>query len=180
MISHYQAGNAPPVILCGDCDDPVQRELLARFGLQLERVGADDAIPGSFWGAPEAGLSGSRIFVRQDTPLHSMLHEAAHYICMDAGRRQRLDTDAGGDFAEENAVCLLQILLADHLPCCDRQRIMQDMDSWGYTFRLGSASAWFQHDAGDAQHWLLVHGLIDDRNQPTWRVNQCILNSQGD
>ena len=41
-----------------------------------------------------AGLIGSRLFVRDDTPVHSLLHEGCHYICMDSARRARLDTDA--------------------------------------------------------------------------------------
>ena len=45
---------------------------------------------------------------------------------------------------------------------------MQDMDAWGYSFRLGSTRAWFTRDAEDARLWLLAHGLIDDRQQPTW------------
>ena len=47
--------------------------------------------------------------------------------------------DAGGDDAEENAVCYLQILWADALPGFGRERMFLDMDAWGYTFRLGSA-----------------------------------------
>ena len=54
--------------------------------------------------------------MRDDTPVHSALHEACHYICMDKQRRNDLDTDAGGGYEEENGVCYLQILLADHLP----------------------------------------------------------------
>jgi hypothetical protein len=36
-----------------------------------------------------------------------------------------------------------------------------DMDAWGYTFRLGSARAWFERDAQDARQWLLAHRIID-------------------
>jgi len=28
------------------------------------------------------------------------------------------------------------------------------MDAWGYSFRLGSARAWFENDAEDAIGWL--------------------------
>lgn len=35
------------------------------------------------------------------------------------------------------------------------------MDAWGYTFRLGSASAYVEHDADDAWRWLREHGLVD-------------------
>ena len=69
----------------------------------------EEVIPGSYWGEREAGLIGAKIFARLDTPLHSVLHESAHFICMTPERRAGLDTDAGGDDAEENAVCYLQI-----------------------------------------------------------------------
>jgi len=142
--------------------------LLAAYGMQCELVGDAESIPGSFWGDSEAGLVGHRLLVRGDTPVHSALHEASHYVCMTAARRSGLHTDAGGDYAEENAVCYLQILLADYLPGVGSQRLMRDMDAWGYSFRLGSALAWFEHDAEDARDWLLARGLIDADNRPTW------------
>jgi hypothetical protein len=86
---------------------------------------------------------------------------------MDAERRSGLDTDAGGDYDEENAVCYLQILCADALPALGRERMFEDMDNWGYSFRLGSARAWFENDAGYARAWLFRHGIIDDRDRPT-------------
>jgi hypothetical protein len=89
---------------------------------------------------------------------------------MDHHRRSRLHTDAGGGYDEENSVCYLQILLADYLPGMDRQRMMRDMDQWGYTFRLGSAQRWFEQDAGDARHWLLQHDLIDATESPRWNL----------
>jgi hypothetical protein len=125
------------------------------------------AVPGSYWGDEEAGLVGDVLYLRADTPVHSALHEACHFICMDRARRRRLDTDAGGDFDEENAVCYLQILLADGLAGCGRTRMWADMDAWGYTFRLGSAKAWFEQDAEDARGWLLEHGVIDAAGRPT-------------
>lgn len=144
--------------------------LLAKFGLRLEVVTPGEDIPGSYWGDDEAGLIGRRLLARADTPVHSVLHEACHYICMDSGRRGGLHTDAGGGYDEENAVCYLQVLLADHVSGLGRQRMFRDMDRWGYTFRLGSAQAWFEHDAGDALDWLTAHGLIDRQQQPNWRV----------
>jgi hypothetical protein len=39
--------------------------------------------------------------------------------------------------------------------------MFRDMDDWGYTFRLGSAAAWFEQDAEDARAWLVEHGLTD-------------------
>ncbi len=126
------------------------------------------AIPGSYWGAPEAGLVGECIYLRADTPLHSALHEACHAICMDETRRAMLDTDAGGEYAEENAVCYLQIVLAGELGL-PVAAICADMDKWGYTFRLGSALAWYQHDAEDARAWLVQHGLLRADGRPTFR-----------
>jgi len=133
--------------------------LLAAYGLAVEEVAAGAPIPGTYWGEPEAGLIGATLYVRADTPLHSALHEAGHFICMDAARRARLHTDAGGTLLEECAVCYLQILLGGRLPGVTRERIAADMDAWGYTFRLGSASAWFQNDAEDAESFLGARGL---------------------
>ena len=144
------------------------RALLSRYGLRLGCIAAGEPIPGSYWGAPEAGLVGTMVHVRADTPLHSALHEAAHVVCMDDARRVRLDTDAGGSYAEEDAVCYLQILLAQSLGLSAFE-ICADMDAWGYTFRLGSAYAWFTEDADDARAWLRRHGLITDSNRPAWR-----------
>jgi len=144
--------------------------LLVRFGLTLEIVPHGAVIPGSYWGECEAGLLGSRLFARDDTPLHSALHEASHFVCMDDTRRAQLQRDAGGDHAEENAVCYLQILLAGHLPDMGRTRMLADMDEWEYTFRLGSARAWFERDAADARQWLADHDVIDAAQAVTWRV----------
>lgn len=144
--------------------------LLGRYGLRVERVPSQGEIPGSYWGDSEAGLVGDGLFVRDDTPVHSALHEACHYICMDARRRARLHTDAGGDCIEENGVCYLQILLADELPGVGRLRMFVDMDAWGYSFRLGSARAWFERDAEDARQWLWQNGLIDLDGRPCWRL----------
>ncbi len=148
---------------------PVER-LLARYGLVLRHSSDGAAIPGSFWGDEEAGLVGDQLWVRADTPLHSLLHEACHYVCMDAARRTALDTDAGGDYDEENGVCCLQILLADEIPGCGRDRMMADMDAWGYSFRLGSARAWFERDAEDARDWLRSHGILNALGKPTFTL----------
>lgn len=143
--------------------------LLSRYGLECVALAEGEAIPGSYWGESEAGLIGSRLYWRADTPLHSLLHEGCHFICMTEERRQQLDKDAGGDYDEENGVCYMQIVLADELPGVGRERMWQDMDAWGYTFRLGSARAWFEQDADDARTWLADRGLIDQHARPTWR-----------
>ncbi|MEZ5562871.1 MAG: hypothetical protein R3F27_07965 [Gammaproteobacteria bacterium] len=140
--------------------------LFAGSGLGVVLVAAGAAIPGSYWGESEAGLIRHQLFVRLDTPLHSALHEAAHYLCMDPQRREVLDRDAGGDYAEEDAVCYLQVLLIDRIAVLtdsrrfNRQQLFADMDAWGYTFRLGSAQRWFESDAEDARLWLEHHGLL--------------------
>jgi hypothetical protein len=138
--------------------------LLSRYGLVLTLVAPEEVIPGSYWGESEAGLKGERLYARLDTPVHSVLHEASHYICMTPERRAGLDRDAGGDDPEESAVCYLQVLLADELPGVGRERLATDMDDWGYSFRLGSTRAWFTSDAEDARVWLLEHGVIDAAN----------------
>ena len=101
--------------------------------------------------------------------MHSLLHELSHYVCMSPDRRAGLDRDAGGDDAEECAVCYLQILLAEELPMLGRERMLRDMDAWGYTFRLGSARDWFEADAADARAWLARAGLIDAAGRPNWQ-----------
>jgi hypothetical protein len=135
--------------------------LLSRYGLQLTLVAPEEVIPGSYWGETEAGLKGDRLYARMDTPVHSVLHEASHYICMTPERRSGLDRDAGGDDAEESAVCYLQVLLSDELPGVGLERLSSDMDEWGYSFRLGSTRAWFTADAEDARTWLVEHGVTD-------------------
>ena len=144
--------------------------LLSRFGLRLVETPAGEEIPGSYWGESEAGLIGDEVHARSDTPVHSLLHEASHYVCMTGRRRARLEKDAGGDDAEESAVCYLQILLADRLPGMGRERMFLDMDHWGYSFRLGSTKAWFESDYADARAWLLEQGLIDGSAEPRWRL----------
>jgi hypothetical protein len=134
--------------------------LFASFGLTVELVAPGADIPGSYWGAPEAGLIGDRLYLRPDTPVHSALHEGSHFICMDADRRAALHTDAGGADVEEHAVCYLQCLIADRLAGYSRMRCFADMDAWGYTFVLGSAAAWFERDSEDAQAWLRERGLL--------------------
>lgn len=144
--------------------------LLARYGLELAMHAPGESITGSFWGDAEAGVVGTTVFVRPDTPVHSFLHETSHIVCMDAARRRGLDRDAGGDDLEESAVCFLQILLADAIPGFGRDRAMADMDAWGYSFRLGSTRAWFENDAEDAREFLFEHTLIDESAAPTWRL----------
>ena len=162
----------PAVLTLADIEISSMQTLLGRYGMRLGVVPADTPAPGSFWGDSEAGLIDDRLLARSDTPVHSILHEACHYICMDEQRRGGLHTNAGGDYTEENAVCYLQILLADYLPGVGRERLMQDMDAWGYSFRLGSTARWFVEDSEDARTWLLRHDLIDVTANPLWRLRK--------
>lgn len=160
------------VLRLGDVGKEAVIVLLARYGLQLEQVADNDSIPGSYWHEDEAGIIGLTVLARHDTPLHSILHESCHIICMDETRRAVLHTDAGGEYAEEDAVCYLQILLANLIPGFGLERMWQDMDAWGYTFRLGSAQRWFQEDADDAVEWLVKHGLLTPNGDFIFQLRQ--------
>lgn len=155
--------------------DGALQALLRAYGVAVEWSDAGE-IPGSYWRGSEAGLIGHRLIVRPDTPVHSALHEASHFICAKnrdahlfpdggaAGKGVRphffLHTDAGGDDLEECAVCYLQCLLADRLPGYSGERMFADMDAWGYSFRLGAARTWFERDADDARAWLAQRALL--------------------
>ncbi len=160
------------VLLYNEINPEHLQSLLAHFNLVVKMVSLEEAIPGSFWQPPEAGLVGNVLYVRDDTPVHSALHEACHYICMDQHRRENLDTDAGGGYEEENGVCYLQILLSKHIAEMGKARMFSDMDEWGYSFRLGSSKAWFEQDADDAVDWLRQYGLINNDGQPAWKVRE--------
>lgn len=153
------AGGEASVLQLGAIDLGAVRALLARYALEFVLVGPGEPIPGSYWGEREAGLIGSTVYARADTPVHSLLHEACHLIVLPPARRAQVHTDATDSVAEEDATCYLQILLGDALPGVGRARIQADMDAWGYTFRLGSARAWFEHDAEDARAFLQARGL---------------------
>jgi hypothetical protein len=140
------------------------RALLARHALELVQVDDGAPIPGSYWGECEAGVIAHTVYARSDTPVHSLLLEASHLIVAAPERRASIHTDASDSQHEEDAACYLQIVLADALDGVGRDRLMRDMDAWGYTFRLGSARAWFEHDADDARAWLLQRSLLSARD----------------
>ncbi|MBO9664819.1 hypothetical protein [Dokdonella sp.] len=148
------------VLTLADLDITAVDALLARHSLRLARVERDAPIPGSYWGEPEAGVIAHTVYARDDTPVHSLLHEACHLIVAPTERRATIHTDASDSQAEEDATCYLQILLADQLPGVGGERLMRDMDAWGYTFRLGSTRAWFERDAEDARRWLAQRDLL--------------------
>jgi hypothetical protein len=87
---------------------------------------------------------------------------------MDQQRRKNLDTNAGGDYEEEDAVCYLQIMLSDFIPEMKQIKMFSDMDEWGYSFRLGSAQAWFKKDAEDALQWLQKNRIVSHDNVITF------------
>ena len=98
------------MLLVKHCQLNDLKKLTNKFHLNLEVTNSNETIPGSFWGDDEAGLLNHTLYVNPNTPIHSLLHEACHFICMDDVRRNTLDTNAGGDYDEENAVCYLQII----------------------------------------------------------------------
>ena len=148
------------VLTLADTGFAQARALLDRHGLELVEVAAGESIPGSYWGAPEAGVIAHRVHARADTPVHSLLHEACHLIVAPAERRAAIHTDASDSQAEEDATCYLQIVLAAELAGVGSARLMRDMDAWGYSFSLGSTQAWFERDADDARAWLQQRGLL--------------------
>lgn len=161
---------APAVTVVADLRYTELVQLLSRYGLALNLLDDGSDITGSYWGEPEAGVVGRALYVRRDTPLHSLLHEACHVICMTGRRRASLVRDAGGDDLEESAVCYLQIVLADSIRGVGRGRLMRDMDAWGYSFRLGNTRAWFESDAADARDWLLERGLLRQDGAATFML----------
>lgn len=161
-----------PILCVADVPYDELDDLLARFGLTLRLLDDGEEITGTYWGAPEAGIQRSTVYVRRDTPVHSLLHETCHVICMSDERRRCIERDAGGSDLEESGVCFLQVVLADALPAVGAERLMRDMDNWGYSFRLGSTSRWFSEDADDARAWLLRHSLLDCDGNATFDLRR--------
>ena len=160
------------MILVSDVPQAALSTLLERYGLDLIQQAENTAISGSFWGESEAGIIGHGVYVRADTPVHSLLHESCHVICMTGERRSGLVRDAGSDDLEEAAVCYLHVVLADHIEGVGRDRLILDMDAWGYSFRLGNTRDWFQTDAEDAAEFLKNHGLLNAAGEITFRLRE--------
>ena len=144
----------PEVTRLQDLSPAVIDNHFGPLGLSVVLVADGEPIPGSHWGDEEAGLIKNELFVRNDTPVHSALHEGGHWLVMPTDRRAQLHTNAGGTLAEENAVCYLQVLMAGYIVGFNRQQLFNDMDAWGYSFRLGSSRRWFEEDAEEALLWL--------------------------
>ena len=158
------------MLTVADVQQSVLESLLREYELQLVIESRSAAITGSFWGDSEARIVGRTIYARSDTPIHSLLHEACHLICMTDDWRDDVDRDAGGDDLEEAAVCYLQIVLADHIDAAGRDLLMQDMDTWGYSFRLGNTRAWFEQDADDAIEFLINQDLLTETREATFKL----------
>ena len=158
------------ILTCADIEFTQLQQLLGKYDLKIHLVEDNKKIPGSWFGEPEAGIIENNLYIRNDTPVHSALHESCHYICMPADRREKLHTNAGGDYDEENGVCYLSILLSQYIEGFGLERMLSDMDEWGYTFRLGSSKRWFEEDAQDAVDWLEKNKIIMPGNKPTWSV----------
>lgn len=165
-IAACAAPTDPDVLILGDIDLAEAVALLSRYGLHFELIDDNTPIPGSFWGGREAGLICSTVYARRDTPVHSLLHEACHLIVIPPELRVRVHTDASDSQFEEDATCYLQLLLADELRGFGIERAFADMDAWGYTFRLGSAQAWFERDAEDAAAFLQALPHLSDELAP--------------
>jgi len=160
------------ILTCADIELDQLQTILGKYNLTIHLVDDNQKIPGSWFGEPEAGIIEHNLYIRNDTPVHSALHESCHYICMAPERRDKLHTNAGGDYDEENGVCYLSILLSDSINEFGRERMFSDMDEWGYTFRLGSSKAWFKEDANDAFDWLVSNGIITISGIISWKIRQ--------
>ena len=136
--------------------------LLAGFGLRLVLLPAGADIPGTYWGAPEAGLSGDQLFVRPDTPVHSVLHEAAHFLCMPPSAAPACTGTRAATWPRRtpSATCRSCWERSSGAAGWSRERLFADMDAWGYSFRLGSTRRWFEEDADEALAWLRDRGLV--------------------
>jgi hypothetical protein len=148
------------VLVIAEVDLSDVRKLLASVRLEFMLEPDHAPIPGSYWGEPEAGIIGRCVHARLDSPVHSVLHEAAHLAVAAAEGRHDIHTDASDSTIEEDATCYLEVIWAERLKGVGRERILSDMDAWGYTFRLGSAKRWFEEDAEDARAWLAERGLV--------------------
>jgi len=156
------------ILTCSELKLDQLQSVLGKYDLIIHLIDDNKKIPGSWFGEPEAGIIENNLYIRNDTPVHSALHESCHYICMAPERRDKLHTNAGGDYDEENGVCYLSILLSDYIDDFSRERMFSDMDEWGYTFRLGSSQKWFEEDAIDAFNWLASHGVLTSSGLISW------------
>jgi len=106
------------VLLVNAIDRLPLEVMLDRYGLAFVLAAPEEVIPGSYWGEREAGLMGSRSSPGSTRRcIRCCTGRAISSACRPSGRAG-LDTDAGGDDAEENAVCYLQILIGGRAAEC--------------------------------------------------------------
>jgi|TARA_B110000977_G_scaffold78491_1_gene105621 hypothetical protein len=158
------------MLLYSQLENDVLKPILTAYSMRIVEVTDNQTIPYSFWGDREAGRLGNTLYARADTPLHSLLHELCHYICMPASERNKDLVDAAGSASEENACCFFQIILSAFIDNYNQSRLFEDMDSWGYSFRLGSAIRWYTEDAEDTREWLIEKNILLANNQPSWEL----------
>ena len=156
--------------------------------LGRRQVAGEAALPGGAEraGHAAAGLAGD---AHRDALAGGAARRVAHQHALDqravVQSPQRLAGGAvvGGDGADlveqpreqrgaESAACYLQLLLADALPGIGRERLAEDMDRWGYSFRLGDTRSWFSSDAADARAWLVAADIIDPAGQLSGRCRR--------
>ncbi|MEM9603752.1 MAG: hypothetical protein AAGA11_12875 [Pseudomonadota bacterium] len=171
--------SVPGVLLLQEIDADALEAWFASHGLRVVWHPVGAPIPGSFWGEPEAGLIADALHVRPDTPVQSALHEGCHWVCLPPARREHVHTNVGGSALEECATCYLQITVAAQLEGVGQARMLADMDRWGYSFRLGSARAWFESDAEDARAWLRERALLSAENVPATGPCEAVRGARG-
>ena len=62
------------MLVVADVSRASVERLLSRYGLALAVEADDEPITGSYWGEREAGIRGTTVYVRSDTPVHSLLN----------------------------------------------------------------------------------------------------------
>ena len=133
--------------------------LLARYGLAARARRRRRADPRQLLGRTRSRPDRPRVHARDDTPVHSLLHEAAHLIVLPPERARR--AYRRHRFGRGRRRRLRAAVAARRRPARRRPRaLMADMDAWGYTFRLGSARAYFERDAEDAGPGCSARGLV--------------------
>ena len=70
------------MLALGATDGDALAQLLARYGLILRRVADGDCIPGSYWGASEAGLTGDNVLMGSDNPPQFKTKAQGFHVCL--------------------------------------------------------------------------------------------------
>jgi hypothetical protein len=61
-------------------------------------------------------------------------------------------------------------LLADEVEGYDQEQLLNDIDAWGYSFRMVSAHRRFTHYAEEVQKWLIDHNILNIHGELTWNL----------